>query len=458
MELDLVVRGRRLCDGSNEPFGGDLGVRGGKIAAVAEFGSLDAGVVVDAGDDLVMPGAIDPHVHIGHGDEHAKEFWSEGRAALQGGVTTIMTFYRKYPFEYLESVPELLTSAGANSPVDFVIHLPLYTQQNLAELAEYHRRLGIRSFKFFPGIRGEDAAKMTDLPYTGPMLPIDDYFVYDGMSRVSEIPGAIVLYHAENPEIIAGFASRIRGEGRNDLRAWCDSRPAFGEAQSVQEALYWQRITGCALYLVHMSSEECVGLVAAEKESRPEAPIFVETCPQYLSLTCDAEVGTLAKMSPPLRSESDAKALWEGIRNGTVDTIGTDHGAFMRQDKVGAWVSRSGFPGLPTMVPVVATFGLKRGEIDEQTFVNVLSTNVAKIFGLYPRKGSFRVGADADIAVLDLDSERVVDPTQLEGRSDFSVFEGLSLSGWPRAVIRRGELVLENGQFHEISRGVGVHL
>lgn len=459
MELELVIQHGKLCDGVNPTRDGQIGIANGKIAVVASNEvELNAQETIDAHGYLVTPGIIDPHVHLGHGDEHASEFWTEGRSALIGGITTLLTFYRKYPFTYLNFVPELLKQGEENSPIDFLVHLPLYTRDNLEETQLYYSRLGIRGFKFFPGIRGDDAAKMTDLPHTGPMLPIDDSFVYEGMNRVGQLPGAIALYHAENPDINASCAEQVKAQGRNDLQAWCDSRPDFGEAESVLEAVYWQRVTGCPLYVVHVSSAAALEVLAEEKRKRPNAKIWVESCPQYLSLTRDATVGTLAKMSPPLRTNRDQDRLWEGVANGEIDTIATDHGAFKRADKQDAWHSRSGFPGMATMLPAMVTYGLREGRVSQEQLIRSLSVNSAKIFGIYPRKGSFVPGADADVCVIDLETPRIVDPARLESRSDFSVYEGQQLYGWPRHVIRRGAVLVRDGEISVSKRGGGRYL
>jgi dihydropyrimidinase len=228
MKLDLLIRDGMICREDAPPVRGNLGVRDSRIAVVAASAAgLDATQIIDAGGRLVMPGTIDPHVHIGHGAPHASEFWTEGCSAVVGGVTTLLTYYRRHPFNYLDLVPELIAAGEANSPIDFSIHLPLYTRQNLDELPEYHRRFGITGFKFFPGIKGADAAVMTALPHTGPMLPIDDTFVLDGMRAIATLPGALALYHAENPELNAA-AARIKADGRADLRASCVVRQPPG--------------------------------------------------------------------------------------------------------------------------------------------------------------------------------------------------------------------------------------
>ena len=448
VELDLLIRDGRICSEDAPPARGSVGVREGRIAIVAASAAgLDAKEVIDADDRLVMPGMIDPHVHIGHGAPHASEFWTEGSSAVIGGVTTMLTFYRRHPFNYLDLVPELIAAGEANSPIDFSIHLPLFTRQNLEELPEYRRRFGISGFKFFPGIKGSDAAVMTALPHTGPMLPIDDTFVLDGMRALAAMPGTLALYHAENPELNAAAAARVKAEGRADLRAWCDSRPDYGEAHSVRDGLWWHRLTGAPLYIVHLSSAIALEAVVEERKRGPRGPLWVETCPQFLTHTSDSEVGTIGKMSPPLRTQADCERLWQGIAAGEVQTIASDHGAFMREDKRDAWSGRSGFPGMATILPALMTHGVRTGRITVSDLVRVFSANTARIFGLFPGKGTLSPGADADVIVVDDRTERVVEPCALRSRSDFSIYEAEKLTGWPTDVVCRGALVLRDGKF-----------
>lgn len=448
MRLDLLIRDGRICTEDAPPLHGAVGVQAGRIAVVAASADgLDAREVIDAGGRLVMPGMIDAHVHIGHGAPHASEFWTEGSSAIVGGVTTMLTYYRCHPFSYLDLVPELIAGGEANSPIDFSVHLPLFTRENLAAVGEYRRRFGITGFKFFPGIKGSDAAVMTALPHTGPMLPVDDAFVLDGMRALAGLPGTVTLYHAENAELNAATAARVRAEGRADLQAWCDSRPDYGEASSVRDGVWWQRLTGAALYVVHLSSAIALEAVLEERRRGPRGPLWVETCPQFLTHTRDSEVGTIGKMSPPFRTKADCERLWQGLAAGEIDTIASDHGAFLREDKRDAWRGRSGFPGMATILPVLLARGVRAGRISLQDVVRVFSANPARIFGLFPRKGALRPGSDADLIVVDDQAERIVDPRDLRSRSDFSIYEGQKLTGWPTHVVSRGRVLLREGEF-----------
>jgi dihydroorotase-like cyclic amidohydrolase len=321
----------------------------------------------------------------------------------------------------------------------------MFTREKLAEMPEYHRRFGTIGFKFFPGIKGADAAVMTALPHTGPMLGIDDPFVLDGMRGLAAIPGALTLYHAENPELNHAAAERVKAEGRADLRAWCDSRRDHGEAHSVRDGIWWQRLTGAPLYIVHLSSAVALETVLEERRRGPRPPLYVETCPQFLTHTRESPIGTIGKMSPPFRTQADSDRLWQGIAAGEIQTIASDHGAFMREDKRDAWSGRSGFPGMATILPALMTHGVRAGRISVADVVRVFSANVARIFGLYPRKGTLAIGADADLIVVDPESERGVDARMLHSRSDFSIYGGQTLGGWPTHVVSRGRVLLRDG-------------
>ena len=458
MDVETLIVGGRLCTEDTAPAPGCVGIKDGRIAVVAERAEgLTARKVIDARGRLVMPGMIDPHVHIGHGAPHASEFFTEGCSAVVGGVTTLLTFYRRDPFNYLDLVPPLIAAGEANSPIDFGIHLPMFSRENLAEMPAYHERLGTVGFKFFPGIKGDDAAVMTALPHTGPMLGVDDAFVLDGMRNVAKIPGALTLYHAENPELNHAAATRVRAEGRADLRAWCDSRPDFGEASSVRDGVLWQRLTGAPLYIVHLSSAAALDAVLEERGRGPRAPLWIETCPQFLTHTRESDIGTIGKMSPPFRTEADNIRLWQAIAAGLIDTIASDHGAFLREDKRDAWSGRSGFPGMATILPVLMTHGVRAGRITVPDVVRIFSGNPARIFGLFPRKGTLRVGADGDVIVVDDESDRVIDAAMLHSRSDFSIYEGQKLTGWPIHVVSRGRVLLRDGTL-VAERGGGRYL
>ncbi len=215
----------------------------------------------------------------------------------------------------------------------------------------------------------------------------------------------------------------------------------------MRDGVWWQRLTGCPLDIVHLSSAVALEAVLEERRRAPRAPLWVETCPQFLTHTRESDIGTIGKMSPPFRTREDCARLWQGLATGEIQTIASDHGAFLRDDKRDAWTGRSGFPGMATILPVLMTHGVRAGRIAVADVVRVFSANAARIFGLFPRKGALVPGADADVIVVDDRSERVVEPRALRSRSDFSIYEGQRLAGWPTHVVGRGRVLLRDGEF-----------
>jgi dihydropyrimidinase len=217
------------------------------------------------------------------------------------------------------------------------------------------------------------------------------------------------------------------------------------EASAMVMAAYMARATGCPLYLVHMSSKE-----AAQEVRRilPEGgQIFVETTPHYLSLTIHSDCGLLAKVNPPVRTEADVEALWDAVKDGTVDTVGNDHSARFRSEKGGdVWCAGAAFPGVGTMLSILLHEGYHRRGVPLQRIAEISSYNTARIFNLSPRKGTIAVGSDADLALVDLDAERVVDAAYLQSRADFSPWEGLTLKGWAVRTLVRGRTVMLDGE------------
>ncbi len=211
--------------------------------------------------------------------------------------------------------------------------------------------------------------------------------------------------------------------------------------------MWWQRLTGCPLYIVHLSSAIALEAVLEERRRTPRASLWVETCPQFLTHTRESDIGTIGKMSPPFRTREDCDRLWQGIAAGEIQTIASDHGAFLRDEKRDAWTGRSGFPGMATILPALMTHGVRAARISVPDVVRVFSANPARIFGLFPRKGTLAPSADADVIVVDDMIERVVEPRALRSRSDFSIYEGQRLTGWPTHVVSRGRVLLRDGEF-----------
>jgi dihydropyrimidinase len=425
-----------------------VAVAGEKVAALLEPDvPVEAARVVDARGRVILPGAIDPHTHLSYEgyrgmplDALGAHFESESASALVGGVTTVLITYRNAP-PYQEIFEAMRRAGEERSRVDFAFSLGITSEEQRTAIPHYHREYGVSSFKFYMAYRGEDA-KATGNVYN----TYDDGFLVEAMGLIADIPGAMAMVHPENIDVIARLRRRYQAEGRDGLAAWTASRPDFAEAENIRRALYLGEQAGCPVYIPHLSCAKGLDVVR-EHRARRTTPVWVETCPQYLTHTKDSPEGNLAKVNPPLREPADQAALWQGIVDGTIDTFGTDHCGVRREVKAGdIWAAVPGFPGVGTMLPVLLSEGVRRGRLTFADAAAVTAYRTARIFNLYPRKGTLLPGSDADLCVVDPGLRRKVTPELLRSRSDFSLYEGWELEGWPVLTMVRGRVALEDGR------------
>ncbi len=415
----------------------DLVINDGRIAGhLAPGMDVEANEVIDSTGRVVLPGVIDPHTHLNLGDPPTS-FLTETRAAALHGITTIMNFLMSND-PYAEEYRQYREWGDTQSHVDYGLHAVISTREQMAELDTYINDFGISSFKFFMSFRGEEGA------YIG-LPPIDDGLMYEVLEKLGQRPGTVLCVHTENIEVVWSIRKRLEESGRDDLKAWHESRPPFTEAEAATRAMLFGRETGSTPYIVHTSTAET--LAAARSFRRDGGNVYIETCPHYLSHTYESPVGTYGKQNPPLRSPEDREALWQAIADGTVDTIGSDHAARLGDRKQGTiWSASPGQPNMPMILPVMLSEGVHTRGLPLERVAEITSANVARIFGLWPQKGSLQVGADADIAIVDMDETRTVTAAGLQGRADYSIYEGMSYTGWPVQTLVRGKTVSENGQ------------
>lgn len=437
-ENSFVLSGGTVVQPRIGTYAADVVVSDGRISAVTSPGEAPSGDrMIDVSGLHIFPGVVDPHVHIGLGNGLA-EYESDSGAGAIGGVTT--GFYILIdPGSYSTAVREHLEQASTTSHIDFAYHATLMTAEHVTEVPVLAQEHGIKSFKYYMSFRGDEGA------YMG-VEGTDDGIFYEILQAVSSVDGVLAV-HPENIEIVWKLRKYLQESGRDDLAAWHESRPPFVEAEAVRRASFLGSKTNCSLYFVHISSADAADAVRDSRRSFPGHPLYAETCPHYLTHTTSDPIGPLGKVNPPLREEGDLDVLWDSILDGTIDTVGSDHVGRKAEKKQGSiWDASAGFPGMPTILPVLITEGHHQRGLSLEQIAELTAQTPSRIFGVGSRKGDLRPGFDADLAVVDLHSERSVDPAALGTYSDYSLYQDRALKGWPRYTFIRGELAQEDGK------------
>lgn len=444
--MDILIKNGRVVIPKVGIREVDLAIQNGKIAAILERGTqASAGEVIDAEGKYIFPGLIDPHVHWGCYEDMGVDTKLESAAAAIGGYTTCLQ-YRRTPGEDFapESVQELLDVITPNAYIDYGLQLFITKQAHKNSVKQAVEEMGVSSFKFFTTERNVDV-DIRGLRDSGIPEPYTDGFMYESMQELAKYHGHVVAnFHPENIELVETVAPKVKAAGEMGLAAWDHVRPEIAEAETISRLAYFADKTGCPLYCVHISCGEAAGKVAEAKARGVR--IWGETCPHYLALNTESPCGELGKVNPPLRRKENNDLLWSALRDGTLDTVGSDNCACLRNDKAGSiWDAACGFHGTGTILPVLLSEGYHKGKISLERIAEVTSYNASVIFNL-PEKGKLLPGTDADLTIVDMELEKVVDAEALKSYSDFSVFEGMRLKGWPVATMLRGRMVARNGE------------
>ena len=443
MDVDLLLRDARIVWPEIGSTYGSIAIHDGRISAFLEPGEdVQARRVIRCNGAWVMPGLIDPHTHFGFGagDE---DFLTESRSAVLGGVTSYLSFHRSA--DLAQSMPDWIQAGERLSCLDFGCHFGLTNARHVAGLTHVMKEFGVNSAKMYLMYKGSAGAAKG-------FTEIDDGLLFAAMRQLAPLPGSVLGVHCENVEVIPALRAALRESGRNDLMAWDEQSPDFLEAENVFRVGYFSEKTRCRVNIVHLSSAEGLDIVRMLRRRPSAAPIEVETCSHYLSLSSTRESGILGKVNPPLRGDHDIDALWAGVADGSIRTVGSDHVPRRRETKgPDIWRATAGFPGLATLLPILVTEGWHRRGIPPERLAAVTSANVAALYRI-KGKGRMLVGDDADLVVVDPDCERVVQPELLESHSDYSPYEGKRLRGWPTHTIAGGVVMMQDGKLTDEGR------
>ncbi len=439
-------------------------IEGGRVKAFQRsLDSIQASKRINAQGKYVLPGVIDPHVHYGVYTPIEEAAKTESRSAAIGGVTTMMRMLRLSTSYH--DIREHMDWGRSSHFVDYSIHPSILKRDQIQDIRYLKKELGIGSVKIYTNLDKDVGRILVDLePGTHDLVErqvnIDDQMVSD-IIREASTQGSIVLIHAEDPEVCSRIEKKNRAltgpfRKKADLKIWSECRPPRSEVRAINKTGMLARKYESKLYFVHIGSRLALDSILRERE-KGNSNIYTETCPHYLTHT-DQFPHLIGKVVPPLRTKEDTQSIWSGLVNGVIDTVGSDHVANKLSIKLGGgdlWSAKAGFPGTATLLPVMLSKGVNEGRISLERVVEVTSYNAAKIFGLYPRKGTIERWADADLVIVDLNLTQKVTPEVLQSYSDYSIYDGWELQGWPICTIVRGRVIMENGQVDKNACGHG---
>lgn len=439
--MDLLIKNGTIVT-ETEMFRGDIAVQNGKIAMIGTALDVTAATVVDAKGKYVLPGAIDAHTHLAMpfgGTVSADGYLAGTRAAACGGVTTVFDYpMQRKGMGILEIVEKRRAMCDPEACVDYAFHCIVTDLNGGSLLDEFQAAAdyGITSFKCF-------------FVYKKEGMMVDDATFIKVLLKAREV-GAITNLHAENPDVIDMNIEQFRREGKTSAWYHYLSRPEWVEAEADKRAVHWAKSVNAPLYLVHMADKE--GLEAAVEAKRGGAPIYIETCPQYLEFTCDVYKRPDERnfvCSPPMKGEESREALWKAVADGSIDTIATDHCPFQSYEK--DWGKDdftkipNGCAGVENLYPYMLS-AANEGKITFPRAVQLCAANPAKIFGC-ASKGSLTVGKDADIVLYDPEKTFTISVKNMHSDYDHTIWEGKTLKGYPVQTYVRGKLVYKDGEF-----------
>lgn len=443
-QVDLVIENGRVVVPDQGIFQTDITIDDGKIISLGRSEAVNARERIDAGGQYIIPGVIDPHVHLGIYQSFDREIISETRAALAGGVTTVGCFLGSNS-SHFSTFPEFERKINSNSRVDVIPHLVISTESQKEEVEEYVKYFGVSSFKIYiSGIKG--------------LIPdVEDDFIMDMLEKLKSISDNCVLcVHAENKRLINRSSEKARSKYGESLTLsqWREAHADYAEEEACRRMAYFAKLVQMQVYLVHISTARAMKAMIDEKKDNPY--ITIETTSPYLTTNTTNENGHLAKMIPPVGNPEDQDMLWEGIITDTVDTIGTDNVSITKAAKSqeSFWDKLPGYSVLETHLPSLLSEGVNKRGIALEKLISKLTKNPAQKFNIYPQKGTIQVGSDADLVIIDLNMKKDIANQAMESLTDFSIHDGTVLKGWPLMTIKGGVIVAKDGRvINDVKRG-----
>ena len=441
MKFDTIVRGGNVVtpDGTKVA---DIGISGERITAIGNNLDSDGAKIIDATGHHVIPGVLDVHVHLElpfMGAVSADDYRTGTRAGARGGVTTLIDFAIPYAGDSLsDAADKWMERAQGKAMIDYTFHICITRWNEHKDQIKGMVDRGFTTFKEF-------------MIYESEGWQSDDRALFGTLEKMKEY-GTMLLVHAESSRVLDELIERHHTPElmkKYGARLHRMTRPNFIEAEAIQRVVTWSEVTGGQLYIVHMSTAEGTDIVRNAQQRG--VPVLAETCAQYLVLddtVFDREDGHLFACCPQLKKPADSARLWQGLKDGEVSVVSTDTCTFTREQKAmwnGDWTKiPMGMPGLETLLPLTYTHGVLKNRLTLEEMCMKLSTNPAKIMGLYPRKGAIEVGADADIAVIHPSSTIKVDHKSMETNADWSPFRDWDLAGFSRTTLSRGDVIVDD--------------
>ena len=448
-QFDLIIKNAR-CATAADTFSADIGIKDGTIKALGkDLGSCDD--EIDAKGAWVTPGGIDGHCHFAepskNGVKMADDFTSGSRSAACGGTTTVIPFAVQQRGQTLRvAVADYHRKANKQSYIDYAFHIIItdVNEQVLQELPDLINE-GYTSFKIY-------------MTYDDMKLSDSDIIKTLAVAREH---GALIMVHAESSDCITWLTERLLSAGHTAPKYHAESRPMLVEREATHRAITFAELVDVPILIVHVSGREAIEQIRWAQNKGLK--IYAETCPQYLFLSTDDLGGeddyeaTKCICSPPPRDPDNQRIVWEGLQSDTFSIFSSDHAPFSYADPNGKQAEgekpsfnkvANGIPGVETRLPLLFSHGVMSNKLNIEQFVQITSTNVAKMYGLYPQKGSIAIGSDADLVIWDDQNSQKITNDKLHHAVDYTPYEGINVDAWPAITLNRGKIIWQDNQFH----------